>query len=633
MALEHSDRELLLSKYLDQELTPEETAVVAEKIHCDPLWRAEFERLRQSDARVASTLRRFHGQSRLARRVMQRLDKEPAPQRTITPARKIRRSVRRRVRSGGWGWLSRVAGVAIVATATFYGWRYYSNWQREGSAVAQPAAPLIAPPADQPILTANDEVEYMQLPDGTKVWVRKGTQVYSVGPRSVKIAGSAFFHVAPGATAFVVVTPDGTQTQVLGTRFEVETVKGAPDVRVAEGHVRVQAENRSVDAFGGMEVQPDLSTRTFDPRALLAEWSASIANSSKKIAAIGADGISPWSQTGGSATHSGLTPLNGPAKLINDKFAALPEDAARTIQSSAVIALGESGPRAYVVARSNSEKEYALLSLDLKTQAWKVIDKVKGATECAPVVTPRGLVVFANPEGVVKAYDASGTVVWNASATDVAALTACADEKVICSGRAGLVAINGRDGQILWKLPFFGVKAPVCTLSNGMLCAVSQDGSISLVDAQGHSTLVKKWNEGLVFAPVAADESVWVRAFDGRVAKMLLKDSAIQEKSFGHALSFGPLSNGLLGINSSIVEFSATAPVEKEAHDPVLALVQDGHGDHFVSYKNGLIHLRKDTGATREFVHITRGEVLPGGLSVGANLLLVTTTQGIQIFE
>jgi outer membrane protein assembly factor BamB len=638
MALSNSDRELLLSKYLDHELNAEETAAVAEKIHSDPLWRAEFERLRRSDASVAHTVRRFHGQSRLVHEVVRRLQDQPPPNRSkFAAARRRRQSVRRRAGVGVFGWFARAAIVAILAGGSYYGWNYY-NAQHPHSGKSLEAVVVantsVNTTEQDPVLS--NEIEFTTWPDGTLIWSRKGTQISSLGQRSLKLSGMAFFHVAPSATPFTIVTSENYRTQALGTRFEITSVKGAALVRVAEGHVRVQADaTRSVDAFGGTEIHPDLTTRPFDPRTLAGEWSKLITKNAKAVADLSDNLISPWSQAGGSAARSGITPLSGPARLGGDGFVSLPGDVSRTITTPAIIGVGSRGVSAYVLARSNGDsKECALLSLDLKSgaYAWKVCDKFKGLVECAPVVTPRGLLVYATPEGQVKAYEpSSGNIVWNASTSDVSALTAGNDETVYCSSRANLIALNGRDGQLLWKSnAVAGLKAPVCVLPDGTICAVSEGGVISLLDHEGRLLpKSQKWGDESLTTPVAGPDFVYVTARDGRVAKLATKDGSLQEKAFGRALNCGPLANGLLGVNSSIVDFAGSTVTPSTHTGSMIALVQDGRGDRFVGYKDGVVHL----GTTIEFFQITHGDILPGGLSIGSNMLLVTTTQGIQIFE
>ena len=641
--IDDGDRELWLSRFVDGELSPEEKQAVAEKIRLDSVWRAEFEELNADSALVARVVERYHGDSPMAREVVRRI--EAMPKRThsrMKLARRSHRIVRRRASGSFVGFLFKMTGAAALVAASVYGWRYYHPVPIvEPDTVAYVKTPEALPSVVPTALT--NELAYTRWPDGTEIWSRRGSMIERVSDRAVKLTGEAFFHVAANPIPFTVHTPNGAQAQALGTRFDVKTSADGAAVRVAEGHVRCQSGTATAEAYGGTEILADLRTQAFDPRTLSSEWSK-FARAAQTPPV--ADSLIPaWAQSGGSQGHTNVTPLFGSAGLVAkaELFLALPETSGR-ISSAAVITSGAT-PRAYVLVRNpwestqpESAKQTTLMSAALNGPArgeWKACLTFSGYTDCAPVLTPRGLVVCATPEGVVKAFDTvDEKLVWTVSVNSpVFALTAANNESILCS-TDGVFSVDGHNGIVQWRSGVAqNVKAPVSVLADGTLCAVSEGGVIVHLDAGGRMLTSKQWRDKLTHAPVtsASGDAVWLVS-ENKVARLSLHDGVLTEKTFGKLPVCGPTSGGLLGSETGIVEFAQQRAVSTVRGDTIIALTQDGHGDLYAGYKNGVLHQRAST-KEPEFAHISRGEVLPDGISIIGGLVVVTTTQGVQVFE
>lgn len=100
-------------------------------------------------------------------------------------------------------------------------------------------------------LTAANEKKTLTLPDGSKVYMNQHSKVrydkqLAGAERAVHLEGEAFFEVAnqPGRP-FVVYTSQ-TQTQVLGTSFDVKAYEATPvEISVVTGKVAVSLKHES----------------------------------------------------------------------------------------------------------------------------------------------------------------------------------------------------------------------------------------------------------------------------------------------------------------------------------------------------------------------------------------------------
>lgn len=87
----------------------------------------------------------------------------------------------------------------------------------------------------------------VQLPDGSTVWLNKGSQIRYQQPfkdtlREIRLVGEAFFKVTKDPSRPFIVWAKSLKTQVLGTEFNVRAyaLDSLVSVALAEGSVRVE---------------------------------------------------------------------------------------------------------------------------------------------------------------------------------------------------------------------------------------------------------------------------------------------------------------------------------------------------------------------------------------------------------
>jgi ferric-dicitrate binding protein FerR (iron transport regulator) len=120
--------------------------------------------------------------------------------------------------------LMRAAAVLLFLLAAVWGYREFS-----------------APPLTK--ILAENEKRLVELPDGSRVWLRKGSEMefpskFSSSERRIKLSGEAYFEVAPNPVQpFLVNLPNGDAVKVLGTEFGVRSSENQTDIFVRSGKV------------------------------------------------------------------------------------------------------------------------------------------------------------------------------------------------------------------------------------------------------------------------------------------------------------------------------------------------------------------------------------------------------------
>ena len=101
------------------------------------------------------------------------------------------------------------------------------------------------------VVTQLGERSQVVLPDGTKVWLNSSSSVEYVAPffsrqRRVKMEGEAYFEVEHDRRAPFVVSTNGLDIEVLGTRFNIRNVDNEHRVTTVllEGAVKAYASGR-----------------------------------------------------------------------------------------------------------------------------------------------------------------------------------------------------------------------------------------------------------------------------------------------------------------------------------------------------------------------------------------------------
>ncbi|MBN9297376.1 MAG: FecR domain-containing protein [Filimonas sp.] len=207
---------IILQRYFEGRCTPEEELLVSAYLQQDDLSAlhayVDAEAATATDklpaAEVADSLQAFH---------TARIAEQP-----------VRKTIR---------WQRIVAAAAVVACIAAGAWL----WKKQ---LSHAAAPLWAS-----ITNNNKNMQVVQLPDGTKIWLHPQAALsydknnYNDINRAVKLTGEAFFDVAHDADKPFTVQSGLVTTTVRGTAFNIEAYANEKDVRVilVRGKVEVTA--------------------------------------------------------------------------------------------------------------------------------------------------------------------------------------------------------------------------------------------------------------------------------------------------------------------------------------------------------------------------------------------------------
>jgi len=144
-------------------------------------------------------------------------------------------------------WLRAVAAIVVLGGAV---WVYRATYPH---------------PFMHTIAVHDEAVRQLELPDGTKVWLRRHASIsypetFTGNKRKVGIVGEVYFDVKHDARhPFVVQLPHNGKVEVLGTQFAVNAQESGPSVLVRSGKVRFQpgGSNRDVvlNAYQAAEFQ------------------------------------------------------------------------------------------------------------------------------------------------------------------------------------------------------------------------------------------------------------------------------------------------------------------------------------------------------------------------------------------
>jgi len=647
MELLDKDRDMWLSRLIDNELSADERTAVEKRITENAFWREELQRLERSTKFVEAILVKFHEDDGFAGRVTSKLQKIERRERTAEkpgdkdkldkhekiekkPAKVQRtfRTFRRFNREEG----SLVPmGIAAAAAILILGFIGMKAMQKN----ITPPPPIVK--TEPKSTTINYDFQVLTLVDGTKVAARKGTEIRVIDERTIGLTGEALFFVAKSDKPFTIQTLGG-KIQAYGTRFDVSATTFGSMVRVAEGVVRVQRDGgKSVEAKGGVLVTPSLETRMFDPRDMSADW---------RSAAMPSDSVAPWSQVLGSATHSGMSPLKCPEALDEKRapFYAFPEKVDAPECGVAVSAQN----RAYIVTKTEKNAGQLLeLSLDGANRGkWRVCSTPHAAPKLPLVITPKGLVVTAALDGTIAAYDPeTDRVAWTYKESSMlVGISADPREMVLITTTNELFALDARDGKLLWEAKSVkGISAPATVLPNGLICVVIDNQGVTLVEPNGKVSKSVSYPKNLLRPAALANLSgneIWLTSSDGYIARVDLDTGEKTEKYYGWQLKCAPIASGLLGHGSMVLNFEQPAAITAPAEDTIVSIVQDGRREVFAGYHRGVLHLHSGTPAAElahwrgvGFTNVAKGEVVKNGLAISSGRLIVTTNAGVQVFE
>jgi len=218
----------LISKYLTGNCTPEEEQRLSTWLESAPDNRRFFEEMRQLWELSSSASDADADVDTAA--AWQRVSERIEPQQTTAQRQSLKGSTR---------FILRVAaGVLLILAAAW--WLFPTNDTIE---------PVI-------LMTAANEQQRLQLPDGTQVTLNADTRLEYLPDfeeREVRLSGEAFFSVVRDSSRPFRVQTDALLTTVLGTAFNVRAYPqdDAIEVLVEEGRVEVAFAKKEQDTVAG----------------------------------------------------------------------------------------------------------------------------------------------------------------------------------------------------------------------------------------------------------------------------------------------------------------------------------------------------------------------------------------------
>ncbi|MDO6430667.1 DUF4974 domain-containing protein [Flavitalea sp. BT771] len=204
--------DVLLAKYLAGELSPEENEELEWAMLANPALRVTLQvlqRMRQLPAGSAKE------EQEAMERGLQRITKEPVGENDLMPdalyqeQTKVKRLSSRR-------WMAAAAVLVLgVAGAMLY--------PRNKHGVATTPAPI----QDKEITTRYGTRSFLELPDGSKLWLNAGSKVryadgFTNGRRELTLTGEAFFDVKHDPEHPFIIHTGKLDVKVLGTSFNVK---------------------------------------------------------------------------------------------------------------------------------------------------------------------------------------------------------------------------------------------------------------------------------------------------------------------------------------------------------------------------------------------------------------------------
>ena len=154
--------------------------------------------------------------------------------------RRVRKEEARKKRKG-FGWLQIAASILVIVAA---GWIIRSVLQSE---TKQPQMLSVA---------SVDEVKKDTLPDGSVATLNKHSVIsypssFEGKTRKVQLKGEAFFNVKADKTKPFIIDVNDVQVRVVGTSFNVKSVRGTTEVIVETGIVQVTNNGVTVELKAG----------------------------------------------------------------------------------------------------------------------------------------------------------------------------------------------------------------------------------------------------------------------------------------------------------------------------------------------------------------------------------------------
>jgi hypothetical protein len=640
--LSDENRDLMLSLYLDGELEPEQAQAVAEKIRSDEAWQREYTMLRSSETRVTKVVEDNWHDEDFTAAVRERLRAAPPPEAPKPSSPKKRKT-----------WLFWTASVLMLAAMT----AFLSMRRPEPPPAGPPSAPQAAilngvfrmagrRLQDRHDIRAGDEITTesdlvsVRWDDNSRLWLRKGTVMRGNAHGSPSFAsGRALIKTAPEGVGLwpskiLSGTAEGPTVELRDGTFDVEVAETGLRVRVLAGTARRSDSGASAGA--GQTLTSGGNAETCDPRDFLACWGDSDAWSME----IGTEWPPAWPQSGGSAGHTGVTPVYGPSTLKFEQDLAF-DDRRETDQLSPAIVRG--GREIYVVRQDAPDVVALYCYLDIAgTRRWASISQMPGRPTVSPAISSTGLVLFGTNGKLLRACNYSGTA-WEADLDSaLSAITVLPDGLIVCSTFQRLVAF-GANGKERWSYQGLAdFQSPVALSRDGELLAVSRTGKAFWLSLDGKELT----GRSIDFAPrtgpfgwpvIQQDGSVWITTPSGELLRHNPHPTTVPTPPEGNLLlTAPPLADGTCAVGHEIVLSNGTR-IEAPGNEAVIALAGDGAGRLYAATQNA-VHLYACSANGRtppvlmESAPIKQGRMIPAGLAIAPGKLIVTTTGGVVVF-
>jgi transmembrane sensor len=220
----HTTMDELVTKYLLQEATADETVQVESWIKESDTNRKQFEhfQLLWDESRklaVVSTADKNLAWQRFKMKLA-----EPGEEARVV-------SMPRR-----FGWLKIAAAVAVIVISALLARTIF---------LKNDTGKMLLVQTEKNVLTDT-------LPDGSMITLNKNSSIeynskFTKGDkRSVKLKGEAFFTVTPDKKKPFIITVNDIQVKVVGTSFNIKTISGQTEVIVKKGIVEVTRNNKTI---------------------------------------------------------------------------------------------------------------------------------------------------------------------------------------------------------------------------------------------------------------------------------------------------------------------------------------------------------------------------------------------------
>lgn len=222
----HDMMDELLVKYLADEATPPEQAVVEEWISSSEANRHYFQHFQLI----------WEESKQLA--VTTTVDENKAWQKF---QRRVKKEGTSKSTASRFGWWRIAASILIIAGITWFTNTLLNKGDKTPEIVN---------------IASIDDVKKDTLPDGTIATLNKHTTLsYPVSfkgkTRSVNLKGEAFFNVAPDKEKPFIIDVNDVQVKVVGTSFNVRSYNGITEVIVETGIVQVTKDGKMIELKAG----------------------------------------------------------------------------------------------------------------------------------------------------------------------------------------------------------------------------------------------------------------------------------------------------------------------------------------------------------------------------------------------